>query len=51
MKLKHEGSFGREKKDAFDLQEHRQRMQLIDLERQKEAGFFKSSSRSAVEVQ
>lgn len=42
---------GRDKKDHFDLQKHRQRMQLIDLERQREAGFFERSSQNAVEVQ
>ena len=41
----------RDKKDDFDLEGHRQRMQLMDLERQREAGFFKSQGQNAVKVQ
>ena len=43
----------RNKKDDFDLHKHRQRMQVMDLERQREAGFLKCASggHSAVEVQ
>ncbi|BDA46216.1 probable phosphatidylinositol/ phosphatidylcholine transfer protein [Coccomyxa sp. Obi] len=46
-------NLGGNKKDDFDLHKHRQRMQLMDLERQREAGFFQHTSggRSTVEVQ
>ncbi|EIE24100.1 CRAL/TRIO domain-containing protein [Coccomyxa subellipsoidea C-169] len=44
-------SLGGDKKDDFDLEGHRQRMQLMDLERQREAGFFKSQGQNAVKVQ
>ncbi len=46
------GSY-RNKKDEFDLHKHRQRMQLMDLERQREAGIFTHGrgGHSIVEVQ
>ena len=41
----------REKKDDFDLSKHRQRMQTLDMERQREAGCFNEASfKNAVAV-